>query len=266
MTLREFCASIANAIRSYTKIRTKIKAKDFPLLIKEVYDTGHSDGYTHGEGVGESEGALQAYNKFWDEYQQLGERRHYAYAFGGYGWTDKTFKPKYNIVIGKTVSANMFTYSEIVDLKGILKKQNVILDTSKCTDVGAMFNGCKYLINCPPIDATNAKHCNSMFMNCNNIDGIELIIKYDGSQTFTNTFTYCNNLYSLKITGTIGESISLKQSKHLSKASVLSVLNALSKTATGKTLTLASALSYLASYTDVKKAMDEKQNWTINFA
>jgi hypothetical protein len=230
----------------------------------KVYIKGMADGYAEGYEVGETAGKDIAYNEFWDIYQQKGKREHYSYAFAGYGWTDKTFKPKYDIVIGETISTNMFTYSEIVDLKGILKKQNVILDTSKCTDIGAMFNGCKYLLNCPPIDATNAKHCNSMFMYCNNIDGIELIIKYDGSQTFTNTFTYCNNLYSLKISGVIGESVSLKQSKYLSKQSVINVVNALSSTATGKTLTLHQEVRYWFNNTDWNNLINSKKNWTIS--
>jgi hypothetical protein len=230
----------------------------------KVYIKGMADGYAEGYEVGETAGKDIAYNNFWDIYQQNGARSHYSYAFGGYGWTDRTFKPKYDIVISETVSTNMFAYSEILDLKGILKKQNVILDTSQCTDLGSMFNGCSELYSIPQIDASNSKHCNALFMHCGRLTEIDLKIKNDGTQTFNNTFKNCNQLYSLKITGVIGESVNLKESKNLSKQSVINVVNALSSTATGKTLTLHQEVRYWFNTTDWNNLINSKKNWTIS--
>lgn len=270
MSIHSIFKDIADAIRECTGTIETMKPREFADGVRGAYscgdEKGHEEGFVAGLEEGENNGRYNAYHEFWDTYQQMGNRRHYSYAFAGYGWTDETFKPKYDIIIGNSTSTAMFSYNKVTNLKKILDEQNVELITGDCTDLGSMFSGCSNLWNIPPIDASSSKHCNQMFSYCGKINGIELTLKDDGSQTFTNTFLNCNELYSLKITGVIGESISLKQSKYLSKASVLSVLNALSKTATGKTLTLSSALSYLASYTDVKKAMDEKQNWTINFA
>ena len=272
MTLREFCTNIANALRSYTDIRTKIKAKEFPSLIERVhntgYDTGYGDGYHKGYDFGSYEAAQMAmetaYNDFWDVYQQQGNREHYSYAFGGKGWTDKTFKPKYDIIIGKTVGTCLFAYSQICDLKGILKKQGVVLDTSQCTDIGSIFNTCTNLIRAPQVNASNSKHCGSMFYNCTQLEEIDLIIKDDGSQTFGNTFTYCNKLYDLKITGVIGQTVNLKWSKNLSKQSVINVINALSSSASGMSLTLSQEVKWWFNNTDWNNLINKKKNWTIS--
>lgn len=230
----------------------------------KVYIKGMADGYAEGYEVGETAGIQNSYNDFWDIYQQNGNRYHYSYAFGGYGWTDKTFKPKYDIIVGNNVSPCLFAYSHITNLKKILNEQNVILDTSQCTDIGSMFSGCSNLYSIPQIDASNSKHCNSLFTYCGLIDNIDLIIKNDGTQTFTNTFYNCNQLNSLKITGVIGESVSLKQSKHLSKQSVINVINALSSTASGKTLTLHNDVRYQFNNADWNNLINSKTNWTIS--
>lgn len=231
---------------------------------RQIYLRGYDDGGSQGYSEGLRYGEESAYNSFWDTYQQNGNRYHYSYAFGGYGWTDETFKPKYDIIVGNNVSSCLFAYSQITNLKKILNKQNVILDTSQCTDIGSMFSGCSNLYSIPQIDASNSKHCNALFSYCGLIDNIDLIIKNNGSQTFTNAFLNCNQLYSLKITGTIGESISLKQSKHLSKKSVENVINALSSTASGKTLTLHNDVRYQFNNADWNNLINSKTNWTIS--
>lgn len=51
-----------------------------------------SDG---GYDRGYAEGVQAEYDRFWDVYQQNGERTNYENAFYGVGWTDETYKPKY---------------------------------------------------------------------------------------------------------------------------------------------------------------------------
>jgi hypothetical protein len=217
---------------------------------KKIYDTA----------IFES-GKRAVYDAFWDTYQDNGNREHYSYAFAGKGWTDETFKPKYDIRPGYTMATNLFAYSQITDLVSILNKQGVVLDTSLSTDIGGMYTYCSNLITCPPIDASNSKHCNSLFLGCGKVDNIKLKIKKYGSQTFTNTFKYCNWLYSLEIDGVIGQDIDLQWSD-LSKASILSVLKALATDVTGKTATFKSGWQH---NTEVKAAIAARPNWTISF-
>jgi hypothetical protein len=168
---------------------------------KKIYDTA----------IFES-GKRAVYDNFWDIYQDNGNREHYSYAFAGRGWTDENFKPKYDIRPGSTMATNMFAYSQITDLVSMLNRQGIVLDTSQSTDIGAMFTYCSNLITCPPIDASSAKHCGSLFQGCGHIDDITLTIKNDGSQTFTNTFLNCHKLSDLWIEGVIGKSINLQWS------------------------------------------------------
>lgn len=239
---------------------------------QQGYDSGYSDGdgigYRNGYDVGFEDGThcgrQNEYDDFWDIYQQNGNREHYAYAFGGKGWTDKTFKPKYDIIVGDTVGTCLFAYSQICDLKGILQKQGVRLDTSRCTDIGSIFNTCTNLITAPQINASSAKHCGSIFFNCTHIEEIDLILKDDGSQTFSSAFSYCNKLWNVKIQGVIGQSISFKWSKELSKQSVINIFNALSSSASGMTLTLSQDVRYWFTNTDWNNLINSKKNWTIS--
>ena len=54
------------------------------------------------------------WHRFWDIYQQYGTRTNYTYGFGGLGWTDETFNPKYPLTIG--VAYMMFREAKITDL------------------------------------------------------------------------------------------------------------------------------------------------------
>ena len=261
MNLKGYFQEIANAIhQNADDSRTPIKGSDFPQAIKAACNHQASNGYENGLKVGKDD----AYNEFWDEYQNKGNREHYSYAFGGKGWTDKTFKPKYDIILGSTVGTCLFAYSKITDLVDILERQGVVLDTSQSTDLGSIFNTCSNLINAPLVDASNAKHCGSIFFNCTKLESAKLKLKDDGSQTFSSAFSYCNNLYDFEIVGgLIGQDINFKNSP-LSQASLLSVINALASDVTGKTLTISNKISHLLSYTTVKNAIAKKPNWTIS--
>ena len=54
-------------------------------------------------------GKQDEYDRFWDLYQDYGNRRSYRHAFAGYGWTVDTFKPKYKMTpIGSLNAVDMF--------------------------------------------------------------------------------------------------------------------------------------------------------------
>lgn len=64
----------------------------------EGYNQGYTDGEDYGMANGVTLGKQNAYNDFWDNYQQNGNRRNHIGAFAGTGWTDDLFKPKYPII------------------------------------------------------------------------------------------------------------------------------------------------------------------------
>ena len=85
---------------------------------------------------------------------------------------------------------------------------------------------------------------------------------------FNNTFLYCAVLEEIRfVENTIKEMISFESCKKLSKASITSIINALSGTVTGKTLSI-KATAKQAAFTDSEWAtlIGTKPNWTIALA
>ena len=55
-------------------------------------------GWDNGEfEAGKAEGAKSEYDRFWDGYQENGNKISYRFAFYGSSWNDTTFHPKYPI-------------------------------------------------------------------------------------------------------------------------------------------------------------------------
>ena len=75
-------------------------AEKFEIIADAVYDKGKQDEY----------------DRFWDTYQNFGNKRIYTYAFGGEGWTDELLKPKYPIVTttGNNKTNQMFYFASNV--------------------------------------------------------------------------------------------------------------------------------------------------------
>ena len=203
-------------------------AQKFEVIADEVYEKGKKDEY----------------DKFWDSFQNYGNRTGYQSGFAGKGWNDKTFKPKYDIApIGNLGSA--FQETELKDLAGALNECGVVLDTSQATTLTNLFYYSYLLITIPTIDSRGSTESNvfsKTFSTCRKLKTIEkLILKEDGSQIFSSTFSNCLELENIVIEGTIGQNgFNVKDSKNLTVASLLSILTALSKDssiATGKSIT-----------------------------
>jgi hypothetical protein len=83
---------------------------------QRVYNAGHGAGWDAGMEAGWEHGVQQAYDIFWDAYQNDGTRESYMYAFSGYGWTDELYNPKYPLIC-KGNNNQMFYASKITDTK-----------------------------------------------------------------------------------------------------------------------------------------------------
>ena len=83
-------------------------------------------------------GQKTEYDRFWDVYQDNGKRVSYSGAFYGSGWTDETFKPKYDIVPTKE-SIYMFRDSGITNIESALDKQGVTFNLSGLTSAQNIF-------------------------------------------------------------------------------------------------------------------------------
>ena len=207
-------------------------------------------------------GKQTAYDGFWDVYQDNGNRTDFQFAFGGKGWNDSTFKPKHSIQI--TAAREMFNGCKITNLKSILDMQNVTFDFSKCTDF-TLFLSNSDITHFGVLDCTAIKNVGYLLYEAKKLVYLEkLIIAADGSQTFTDqTFGGAIALKDIIVEGVFGSSVKMLQ-QPLSRASLESVIAALSTTATGQTLTVRkSAVEAAFTTEEWETLVATRSNWTI---
>ena len=217
-------------------------------------------------------GKKSEYDAFWDVYQNYGKRTQYNYAFGGVGWDDRTFKPKYPI---KPINASyMFSQSNIKDW------ENVILDTSNmisCSFMFQTFDGSTIpIINISKI--TTSYGAQYMFGTCNSLVTIEKLIVSESTTYHNAMFTGTKNLENITFEGVIGKGgLTMSDCSKLSKTSITSIINALSKDTNGLAITLSKTavntafgikVDDVTTYpegTEYYNLRHSKDNWTISY-
>lgn len=220
-------------------------------------------------------GKKAEYDAFWDSAQENGNRTDYDYMFAGGAWTVDNFRPKYDIIV-KNASHNMFCANPaITDLVAMLDSAGITLDVSLSRRVDFMFAYCANLERVPTVDASGCTHSsgiNSMFSGDQKLHTIEkLIIPSDRElKAQNNAFNNCVSLENLVIEGAIGTNDWNFNSCPLSRASITSVMNALSSTASGLTVTLKKTAVEAAfgstTASEWTALVAAKPNWTISLA
>lgn len=207
---------------------------------------GKSMGLEEGYAKGVEEGKQAEYDAFWDAFQEYGNQRSYIYAFAGSNWTDDIYNPKYPIVVNNVTGANyVFLYSKITDTK-------------------------------VPITITGGAVMTSAFAQMSNCHTIRKITVDETVTVATGTFVWNSALVNIEFGGTIAlGSPSFQHSTKLSKASITSIINALSTASSGLSLTL-SKIAVNNAFSTVSGAADgsassewasliaTKPNWTIS--
>lgn len=210
------------------KLTAKIKELKMPLSggyeqgFEDGKEAGYVDGVKYGEAIGYEKGHAAGFedgaaeiDRFWDIYQQNGERTNYEYAFAGKGWTNDTFKPKHKKI---TVEAAqyMFAFSNITgDLRDYLD-----IEWGNGTK-SHTFNGSKF--EKIGVVSTEGSQPTQMFYNASNLSFIERFIVFSDSTGFSSTFYGCTKLEEIRIEGVIGQSISFSNSP-LSVASMKNII------------------------------------------
>lgn len=172
--------------------------------IPQVYEAGYAKGKAEGGGD-------NYYDEFWDLYQSNGNRKDYNRAFSGVGWTDTTFKPKYDIRPDN--AGGLFAYSKITNLKKLLEDLGIELDfstviygrltqflmDSAVTDIGV-------------VDASRYEAADYLFYNATKLVNVEkLIITNTGKFNFPKSvFQNAKSLKEIRFEGVIGKSINFK--------------------------------------------------------
>ena len=207
-------------------------------------------------------GKKNEHTAFWGAFQNNGNRTDYRYAFAGAGagWTVSNFKPMYSMH-PTTDAREMFRDSRInADLGAILNECGVTLNFSGCTRMeNAFYN--TYFTALPEIDLSGAI-ATSVFDWSSKLVTISSLIT---SETSTGIGFYkCTSLKNITITGIIAISLWIADSP-LTKASIESVISALSGTVTGKTLSIkATAKQEAFSDAEWAQLIGTKPNWTIS--
>ena len=231
---------------------SKYTAAEFETAIKAVLDP-------YGEGK------KAEYDRFWDAYQEKGMRQSYGDAFAGYGWSNETFKPKYDIVPVGDRTANLFYGTGISgSLPEILNGLGVRLDCKDMRNASNMFHNSEGITEIGELNLQSATNVNAAFASTQVLQRIEkLIISDTGTLTFSSTFSGARALSYIRFEGVIGRDISFSASGLLTNESAQSIIDHL-KDLTGQTAqTLTFHATVGGNLTAAQKAAITAKNWTL---
>ncbi|MEE0896308.1 MAG: leucine-rich repeat protein [Acutalibacteraceae bacterium] len=218
MSVNEKMTAIADAIRDKTKETEALSLDDMATEVSKVFDVGKK----------------AEYDTLWDNLQNYGNRKHYAYAFAYTGWNDNNYNPKYPIVPKSTTGVgNIFTWNQGIS--------NIKVPITFYGAGNNAFYSCVQLKKIPKLIFSAATNISNAFYNCTALEEM-----------------YCEG--TLDITG-----LDLHWSTKLNKASIESVINTLSATTSGLTVTLSQTAVNNAFTTEEWEALEAtKPNWTIS--
>ena len=295
----ETLSDIANAIRERTETTEKINPRDFASHIRTlevieeydeavtvdsgatvVFDEDYTEGYEEGFEAGKSEGGggsyeegyeagkKSQYDEFWDAYQNNGKSSNYNGAFAGVRWTLNVFKPKYAIK-GFYSAMNIFWSNNMaLDLPELLESLGIELDFSQAFNVSNAFSYSKFT-RLGVLDFSKATTAAGPFGAMSNLETIDKIIVSEDTALAVGWFNGCAALKNITFEGPIAKTgLSFQWSTKLSKASITSIINALSTTTSGLSVTL-SKMAVETAFSGTTSAewtslIATRSNWTIS--
>jgi hypothetical protein len=226
-------------------------------------------------------GKKAEYNDFWDEFQQNGKRDVYYRGLNGQGWTYENLRPKYDIIpdrVGDNSSAGQAIFSNMSKFYGSLKDvfdgRGVKFDTSYIREPNGMFDGASNVTEVPHIDLSSTRTNASSIFYGTSIKKITITLP-DRDLNYNNCFRV-SKLEELEITGVLrGTNISFQWSPNLKHDGIVNIINALSTTTSGLTVTFSKAAVQKAFETSAGAndgntsaewlaLANTKSNWTIS--
>lgn len=222
---------------------------------------------------------------FWDNFFSGTLKNKYGRSlFAGGGWNEKTFTPIFPEGVTQiTNSERMFEYfnrdlgyhTNLIDLSELCER----LDFSKAKKTTYMFHNAR--AKNITVDLSSSTSLSQAF-NCGNGGEFEnLKIKVSELCTsYSSAFSYMYYIENLIFLdgSVIAENISFEKSTKLTKESIISIVNALSTTSSGKTLTLSKTAVNTAFNIDIDNVdtypegsewyelRNSKNNWTFSFS
>lgn len=233
-----------------------------------VYNRGYDTGFGFGYDKAIYDGS-EFKSLFWNAFQQNGNRVNYDYGFYGGQWTNKIFTPEHDMK--PTSAKQMFLNNNFRgDLVEALDTLDVVLDFSICKDVSNLFAYAKKITHIGTVNMSSATSIAGAFVSCEGLESIdEVIFNGNGTQhPGTTIFKGCAALKNITVSGVIGDDISFKDSHGLTRASIESIVDALSTTASDKTLSLSQNAVGSAFDWDFSGAWTDfiakRSNWNIS--
>ena len=169
-------------------------------------------------------GKKSEHDEFWDVYQDYGMRTNYSPSFGGTGWTDVTFKPKYKLTIKNAQSA--FGTCRVTDLVAATEPVGG-MDFTGCTNFSYAFSYAS-TSRLGILDVSSAgNQLVSTFSNATKLRSIEKIIVSETNVFQASTFSKCTALEEIRFEGTIASDISFADSPLLSVESLENIMYSL---------------------------------------
>lgn len=236
------------------------------------------------------EGKQAEYDRFWDSFQANGGRTDYQLAFRGYYWNADTLRPKYTCKVVGNGGASMFErcFFDETDKNNslLLDISHISIDVTEATDCSAMFQNAN-VKSVTLIFGDKITSLNNAFTKGGGagkaMDSITLLVPNPNCD-WTNAFAYHNvkelNLLEGTVIGRNG--FNVQWATGLSKANITSIINALSDSTSGLSITLSkTAVDVAFAESILPKAaggsitpgsesivwqtlIGTKTNWTIN--
>ena len=224
------------------------------------YNKGYDDGYD------------DASNTLWGALQFGGQRTNYYGAFRQ--WNNAVFHPVWGVKPTEDTGVQYMFFNS----SALTKIEKNYIDLSgmpSTTSLTQMCGWCTALVTFEDVGLPAPASYNYAFNNCRKLQTIEKIRVTPSTSWGSAAFLNCYELINLIVEGTIGQGgLNLTQSTKLSKASITSIVNALSTTTSGLSITLSKTAVVTAFADDTtidgtnsslwKTMVANHSNWTIN--
>ena len=229
MALTDKLTAIGDAIREKTGSADLIPLSDMPNEIDAVY----------------RKGAQSEHDAFWDAFQIRNNELRTSYEAAFQSWRHPCFTPKYDIILAGPYNTQAFRQAQGFDLYDMIVGRGLTFDTSGATALTRTFNQ-SAIGKIPPLDLSSCTSLTSTFEAMGRMFGYTtttlVLNNLREDCTFNRTFYDALYFENITITGTIGQNgFDVSSCSLLNRASITSIINALSDTATGKTVTLSEA-------------------------
>lgn len=143
---------------------------------QETFAAGRTEGYN----AGKEDGIQTEYDRFWDAFQNNGNKTNCNFKYAGFGWTNVTFRPKH--IMRPTMAMQMFYYNQVADYIAIFEEYGGGLDTSWCTGFQDMFrySGATRLPELAIMVPSSTTSAGNMFAECEKLVEIRKIVIGEG--------------------------------------------------------------------------------------